>query len=149
MNKIGPHLIIFFLLPFLLGFTSKPQRPGLWERHCAACHDGKTELNMKVVIDKDQIKAKYETIADLVKAVTCEGPPCMNILKHDEALIIKVGKEIGIKKDKPKMLEVMSDMFAQKKAKKIEDINESIRILERRKKCIEAAQDSLSLENCK
>ena len=149
MKKIGPHLIIILLLPFLLGFTSKAQRTPLWDRHCAACHDGKTQLNMKVVIDKDQVKAKFENLADLVKAVTCEGPPCMNILKHDEALIIKVGKEIGIKKEKPEMLGVMGDMFKQQKAKMLEDINESMRNLGKRKKCVEAAQDSLALEKCK
>lgn len=149
MKKIGPHLIVLLLLPFLLGLTPKTQKTPLWDRHCAACHDGKTVLNMKVVMDKDQIKAKYETIADLVKSVTCEGPPCMNILKHDEALIIKVGREIGIKKEKPKMLEVMGDMFQQKKNKMIEDINAKMRDLENRKKCVEAATDTLALERCK
>lgn len=149
MNKIALYLTIMLLLPFLLGFTSKARGTSLWERHCAACHDGKTVLNMKVVISKEQIKAKYETIADLVKSVTCEGPPCMNILKHDKALIIKVGKEIGIKKDKPKMLEVMEDMFKRKKAKTVEEIEESMRTLEKRKQCTEAAEDSLSLERCK
>jgi len=69
----------------------------MWERMCEACHDGSTVLNGKVVMDKEQMKAKYHTLDELVKAVTCEGPPCMNILKHDEKLVRKVGKEIGIK----------------------------------------------------
>jgi hypothetical protein len=33
----------------------------------------------------------------LVDAVTCKAPPCMNILKHDEKLVRKVGQELGIK----------------------------------------------------
>ena len=69
----------------------------MWERMCAACHDGQTVLNGKVVISKEQMKEKYRTIDELVKAVTCEGPPCMNILKHDEKLVRRVGKEIGMK----------------------------------------------------
>jgi hypothetical protein len=64
---------------------------------CGACHDGQTVLNGKVVIDREQIKAKYKTLDDLVKAVSCEGAPCMNILKHDERLVRRVGKELGMK----------------------------------------------------
>jgi hypothetical protein len=69
----------------------------MWDRMCEACHDGATVLNGKVVIDKEQIKAKYHSLDELVKAVLCEGHPCMNILKHDEKLVRKVGKEIGIR----------------------------------------------------
>ena len=83
--------------PLLVGFSDRNQHNSLWERMCGACHDGKTVLNGKVVIDREQIKAKYETIDDLVAAVSCEGAPCMNILKHDEKLVRKVGKELGIK----------------------------------------------------
>jgi hypothetical protein len=91
------RIIIVFLFPLLVGFTAKTQRISLWERMCEACHDGKTVLNGKVVLDKQQIKTKYHTLDELVDAVTCKAPPCMNILKHDEKLVRKVGKEIGIR----------------------------------------------------
>ncbi len=70
----------------------------LWDRMCAACHDGKTILNGKVVISKEEIKRKYRSIDELVDAVTCSSPPCMNILKHDEKWVARVGKEIGLRK---------------------------------------------------
>ncbi len=89
-------ILIALLVPLLAGFSSGTQRNSLWERMCEACHDGKTVLNGKVVIDREQMKTKYKTVDELVKAVTCEGPPCMNILKHDEKLVRKVGKEIGL-----------------------------------------------------
>ncbi len=90
-------ILMMILFPLLAGFTSKTNRTSLWDRMCDACHDGSTVLNGKVVIDKEQLKAKYKTVDELVKAVTCEGHPCMNILKHDENLVRKVGKEIGLK----------------------------------------------------
>jgi hypothetical protein len=88
---------IVFLLPLLVGFTDKSEPISMWDRMCAACHDGQTVLNGKVVISKEQMKEKYKTIDELVKAMTCDGPPCMNILKHDEKLVRRVGEEIGIK----------------------------------------------------
>ncbi len=69
----------------------------LWDRMCAACHDGTTVLNGRVVIDKGEIKKKYKTIDELVDAVSCKSAPCMNILKHDEKLVRNVGKEMGLK----------------------------------------------------
>ncbi len=90
-------VFVVLLFPLLAGFSSNTQRTGLWERMCEACHDGSTVLNGKVVIDREQMKAKYKTVDELVKAVICEGHPCMNILKHDEKLVRKVGKEIGLK----------------------------------------------------
>ncbi len=89
--------IIILLSPLLLAPSYRSARISMWDRMCEACHDGKTILNGQVVIDKDQITAKYKTLDELVNAVTCEGPPCMNILKHDEKLVRRVGKEIGIK----------------------------------------------------
>jgi len=89
--------IIILLFPLLAAPSYRSPRISMWERMCEACHDGSTVLNGKVVMDKEQMKAKYHTLDELVKAVTCEGPPCMNILKHDEKLVRKVGKEIGIK----------------------------------------------------
>ncbi len=97
MLKRVMSIIIILLFPLLAGVSYRSPRISLWERMCEACHDGSTVLNGKVVMDKEQMKAKYSTIDELVKAVTCEGPPCMNILKHDEKLVRKVGKEIGIK----------------------------------------------------
>jgi hypothetical protein len=89
--------MIVLLFPFLAGFGASTSNISLWDRMCAACHDGKTVLNGHVVIDKEQIKAKYKTIDELVRAVTCEGAPCMNILKHDKKLVRQVGKELGLK----------------------------------------------------
>jgi len=69
---------------------------GAWERHCVACHDGQTILNGKVVIDREQMKAKYSSLQEFVNA--CGGSPsCMNILKHDEKLLREAGKNIGLK----------------------------------------------------
>jgi hypothetical protein len=101
MIKKAVTVIIILLFPLLSGLSYKSSRISLWERMCEACHDGSTVLNGKVVIDKEQIKAKYQTLDELVNAVTCEGPPCMNILKHDEKLVRKVGKEIGIRETAP------------------------------------------------
>ncbi|MDA8240249.1 MAG: hypothetical protein M0Z67_07745 [Nitrospiraceae bacterium] len=97
MRKTGTFAVIVLLLFLTAGYGYGAQRVSLWERMCEACHDGKTVLNGKVVIGKEQIKEKYRNLDELVKAVTCEGPPCMNILKHDEKLVRQVGKEIGIK----------------------------------------------------
>ena len=97
MRKTGTFALIVFLFFLTAGCGYAAQRVGLWERMCEACHDGKTMLNGKVVIDKEQIKEKYHTLDELVKAVTCQAPPCMNILKHDEKLVRQAGKEIGIK----------------------------------------------------
>jgi hypothetical protein len=97
MIKRAVSIIIILLFPLLAGLSYRSPRISLWERMCEACHDGKTVLNGQVVMDKDQMKLKYRTLDELVNAVTCEGPPCMNILKHDEKLVRKVGKEIGIK----------------------------------------------------
>lgn len=97
MKIKASKIILVLLFPLLVGFTSGTHRGSLWERMCEACHDGKTVLNGKVVMDKQQIKTKYRTLDELVDAVTCKAPPCMNILKHDEKLVRKVGQEIGIK----------------------------------------------------
>jgi hypothetical protein len=75
----------------------KTEHISLWDRHCAACHDGKTVLNGNVVINMDQMKAKYKTLDEFSN--TCAGHAsamCMNILKHDKKLFIEVGREIGI-----------------------------------------------------
>ena len=98
MKRKGIFLVAIVLLGFSVeGVGYGAQRVSLWERMCEACHDGTTVLNGKVVIDKEQIKEKYRTLDELVKAVTCEGPPCMNILKHDRKLVREVGEEIGVR----------------------------------------------------
>lgn len=69
--------------------------PSLWELKCAACHDGQTVLNDRVVPGKEQLKRKYPDLKRF--ANSCENAPsCMNILKHDKKLFIEVGSEIGI-----------------------------------------------------
>ncbi len=88
--------MIVLLFPLLAGLGARTSDISLWDRMCASCHDGSTVLNGKVVISREQIKTKYKTLDELVNAVTCQGPPCMNILKHDEKLVRQVGKEIGI-----------------------------------------------------
>lgn len=94
------NIMIFIALLVLFVFIpscSKPQRISLWEIKCEACHDGKTALNGKVVIDKEQIKIKYKTLDEFVNA--CESSPqCMNILKHEKGLLREVGEEIGLRK---------------------------------------------------
>ena len=98
-NRKTTYAIVFFMILICLLFFSwscrKTERISLWERHCAACHDGKTILNGKVVINKEQMKSKYKTLDEFSNA--CAGTAsCMNILKHDKKLFIEVGKAIGI-----------------------------------------------------
>jgi len=89
---------IFMLLVCSLALASgcrKTEGISLWERHCAACHDGKTILNGKVATDREQMRSKYKTLEEFSNA--CAGTTsCMNILKHDKKLFVEVGKEIGI-----------------------------------------------------
>ncbi len=91
----GFYMILLCSLFFASsGCTS--EHISLWDRHCAACHDGKTVLNKHVVISKEQMKEKYKTLKEFSNA--CSGTTaCMNILKHDNKLFIEVGEEIGIK----------------------------------------------------
>lgn len=90
-------LSIILPLSFLPALScDKTQSVSLWERHCEACHDGKTVLNGKVLIDKEHIREKYRTLDEFTGACV-NSPVCMNIVKHEEALLTKVGTEIGIK----------------------------------------------------
>ena len=97
-NKWALSLLLLMILICSLIFASsccKIESISLWDRHCAACHDGKTILNGKVVINREQMKSKYKTLDEFSN--TCAGTAsCMNILKHDKKLFIEVGKEIGI-----------------------------------------------------
>lgn len=93
-TKAIGFLMILLCSLFSSGCTN--ERISLWERHCAACHDGKTVLNRQVVINKEQMKAKYKTLKEFSNA--CSGSAaCMNILKHDKKLFIEAGRELGIK----------------------------------------------------
>jgi len=93
MKKCAYFSICFL---FLLAGESAYALTGAWERHCEACHDGQTILNGKVVIDREQMKAKYSSLQEFVNA--CGGSPsCMNILKHDEKFLREAGKNIGLK----------------------------------------------------
>ena len=91
---IGIFMILICTL-FSASSCRKPENISLWARHCATCHDGKTVLNGKVVMNREQITSKYRTLDEFSNA--CAGTAsCMNILKHDKKLFIEVGKEIGI-----------------------------------------------------
>ena len=71
------------------------ERVSMWGLECAACHDGKTVLNDKVMPDRQALKAKYATLREFEGS--CQGASaCMNILKHDPKLFRDVGREIGI-----------------------------------------------------
>ncbi len=90
-------MISFLFLLFLAALgCGRTQGVSLWERHCGACHDGKTVLNGKIVASKDQIKEKYRTLEEFTNACS-NSPVCMNIVKHEENLLTEVGKEIGIR----------------------------------------------------
>ncbi len=89
--------IVALLLTVPLLSCDKSQGISLWERHCEACHDGKTVINGKVLAGKEVIKEKYKTLESFASACT-NSPACMNIVKHEERLLIKVGTELGIKK---------------------------------------------------
>ncbi len=88
--------VILLLFSFFFTLSCDTTSISLWERHCEACHDGKTILNGKVVLDNEKMTEKYKTLGEFKNA--CKGaPPCMNILKHEERLFVEVGKELGIK----------------------------------------------------
>ena len=78
-----------------LAMACQAGSPGMWELKCAACHDGVTQLNGQVVPDREQLKAEYRSLDAFVESCT-GAPPCMNILKHDKALLREVGVEIGV-----------------------------------------------------
>jgi hypothetical protein len=89
-------LVFLFFLFMIISGCQKTDHLTLWDRHCGACHDGKTVLNNQVVADKDQMKMKYRSLEEFASACS-DSPSCMNIMKHEEKLFLDVGKEIGIK----------------------------------------------------
>ena len=93
--KVNVFRFIIVLL-FITSSCHKAQDISLWERHCESCHDGKTMLNGKITLDKEQMKTKYKTLDEFSNA--CIGSvSCMDILKHEKKLFKEVGMEIGIK----------------------------------------------------
>ncbi len=95
MTTVVVRLSLVLALMALLSGCDK--NVSLWERHCAACHDGKTVLNGKVVATKEQIIDKYKTLEEFANACS-NSPVCMNIVKHEEKLLFAVGTELGIKR---------------------------------------------------
>jgi hypothetical protein len=88
-------IVLLLFSSLLLASCRKAQSISLWKRHCEACHDGKTLINGKVLLDKNQMVEKYKTLPEFINS--CGGTAsCMNILKHDKKLFEAAGKEIGI-----------------------------------------------------
>ncbi len=96
LKKAKAVCIILLSAFFFTLSCNRTQHISLWERHCESCHDGKTILNGKVVINHEQMTAKYRTL-DKFKNACAGAPSCMNILKHEEKLFLDVGKELGLK----------------------------------------------------
>ena len=87
--------IIFFAV-FFITMSFQPNSHAadskkLWANMCASCHDGKTAPDM------ESLRLKYMAIEAFTVAVKSRGHRCMNILKNDESLIKKIGREIGLK----------------------------------------------------
>jgi hypothetical protein len=94
-NTMRVIIFLLFVLVVISG-CQKTEQISLWDRHCGACHDGKTILNGQVVMDKDQMKMKYQTLDRFADACSL-SPSCMNIMKHEKKLFTDVGREIGLK----------------------------------------------------
>ena len=95
MNKRNLAFIFFTALFITMSFQPDGHAAGsmkLWSNMCASCHDGKTAPDM------ESLRLKYVTIDAFTVAVKSRGHQCMNILKNDESLIKKIGREIGLKK---------------------------------------------------
>jgi len=96
--KLGRLVFTVFasgLLTICIIFASAAAvRKKLWSNMCASCHDGKTAP------DVESLMLKYQTVDVFAEAVKSKGHRCMNILKNDEALMKKIGREIGLKETK-------------------------------------------------
>jgi len=82
--------VLFITMAFQLDSHASDSRK-LWSNMCASCHDGRTAPDM------ESMRSKYVTIDAFTVAVKSRGHQCMNILKNDESLIKKIGREIGLK----------------------------------------------------
>jgi hypothetical protein len=99
MNKRKLAFIFFTVLFITMSFHSDcaaADSKKLWSNMCASCHDGKTAPDM------ESLRLKYATIEAFTVAVKSRGHRCMNILKNDESLIKKIGREIGLKETEQK-----------------------------------------------
>ena len=90
----GIAAVILLCVSFFAG-GCEYERPSMWEMKCAACHDGKTVINGKVVMDKSRMKERFQDLEVFVN-ICDSSPSCMDILKHDKKLFRDVGREIGI-----------------------------------------------------
>ena len=94
MKANGTIVVIAVIFAALMA-ACKFERASLWDMKCAACHDGKTVLNEKVMPGKQELRIRYSNMDEF--SSSCQkAPRCMNILKHDEELFIDVGRELGI-----------------------------------------------------
>ena len=83
-------VLCLITMSFVSGSNAENNKK-LWSHMCASCHDGKTAPDVEALRDK------YITVDEFTAAVEAKGHRCMNILKNDESLIKKIGKEIGLK----------------------------------------------------
>ncbi len=88
---------VILLSVFFFAGGCEYERPSMWEMKCAACHDGRTVLNGKVVVGQEEMKSRYGDMETFVN-VCKDSPECMSILKHDKDLFREIGQEIGIGK---------------------------------------------------
>ena len=94
MNRRNLAFIFFAVLFITMSFqpdSHAADSKKLWANMCASCHDGTTAPDM------ESLRLKYMTIEAFTVAVKSRGHRCMNILKNDESLIKKIGREIGLK----------------------------------------------------
>jgi len=94
MNRRNLAFIFFAVLFITMSFqpdSHAADSKKLWANMCASCHDGTTAPDM------ESLRLKYMTIEAFTLAVKSRGHRCMNILKNDESLIKKIGREIGLK----------------------------------------------------
>ena len=88
---------VILLCAFFLAGGCEYERPSLWEMKCAACHDGMTVLNGKVVMGQEEMQRRHKDMETFVN-ICKDSPECMSILKHDKDLFREIGQEIGIGK---------------------------------------------------
>jgi len=89
-NPAGLMMVLLSLLT-LWGCSDRGRETKLWSNLCTGCHDGRTAPTA------GRIREKYRSIGEFSVAVGSRGHRCMEILKNDDALIRKVGLEIGLR----------------------------------------------------
>ena len=88
---VSPVFVFCLMTVLLISCKETGSNKRLWSSMCASCHDGKTAPDM------ESLRSKYQTLDAFSAAVRSKGGRCMNILKNDESLIRKIGKEMGLK----------------------------------------------------